>query len=88
MSRKEKILKRFISLSKDFSWQELTVLLNGFDYSEIKTGKTSGYGAAFYNEKTEHLIRLHRPHPGSILKRYQIELILEELISKGVINER
>ena len=33
----------------------------------------------------QHRIKLHRPHPGNVLKRYQIDLILQKLKYKGFI---
>lgn len=54
-------------------------------YEEVKIGKTSGSRVAFYNNVTEHIIRLHRPHPTEILKLYQIEQLIEELKKQGVI---
>ncbi len=86
MSKHEKLLKRLQSKPRDFSYNELKTLLNGFGYIELSLGKTSGSRAAFYNEATQHIIRLHKPHPGSILKRYQIDLIIEELENMEVIH--
>jgi hypothetical protein len=88
MSRKEKILKRFLNRPKDFTWQELRLLLNCLEYVELKSGKTSGSRIAFYNNNSGHIIRLHKPHPGNILKSYQIDYLFEELSRLGVINER
>jgi len=88
MSRKDKIVKRLLSLPKDFSWQELKVLLNALGYKELKLGKTSGSRVAFYHDELNHIVRLHKPHPESILKKYQLDLIIKELNSKGLLNER
>ena len=88
MSRKDKIIARLLSSPKDFSYSELKQLLTGLGYNELNQGKTSGSRVAFYNDKIKHIIRLHKPHPANILKTYQIELIIEELIKTGVINER
>ena len=88
MSRKEKILKRLLNLPKDFSFEELKQLLSGLGYVELNLGKTSGSRVAFLNEETKHIIRLHKPHPQNILKRYQLELIIEELTKRGIIYER
>ena len=85
MSKHEKLLKRFLSNPKDFTYNELKALLNGFGYSECTGGSTSGSRVAFINNKTQHIIRLHKPHPRNILKRYQIELIEEELRNIEVI---
>jgi mRNA-degrading endonuclease RelE of RelBE toxin-antitoxin system len=76
MSRKEKLIERLISLSVDFSWQDLKSLLNGMGYKEIRRGKTGGSRVAFFNEKKDHIIRLHRPHPSN------------DLSKKGFLNER
>ena len=79
MSKHQKLVKRFLSNPKDFTYNELKTLLSGFGYSEFTGGSTSGSRVAFINDKTQHIIRLHKPHPHNILKRYQIELIEEEL---------
>jgi len=86
MSKHEKLLKRFLSNPKDFTYDELRTLLKGFGYSENTVGSTSGSRVAFINDKTQHIIRLHKPYPHNILKRYQIELIEEELRQLEVIS--
>jgi hypothetical protein len=53
MGRRDKLLLRFLSKPKDFTWQEL--------------------------------VSLHRPHPGPVLKRYQVEQIEEVLRGEGLI---
>jgi len=60
-------------------------LLAGFGYEEIKTGRTSGSRVALYNEKTDHIQRLHKPHPKNILKRYQLDYIEQELKNMQVL---
>lgn len=85
MSRFEKLLKRFLSKPKNFKYEELRSLLNGIGYEELKTGRASGSRAAFINRKTQHVIRLHKPHPQNILKRYQLEYLEEELRNIGAI---
>jgi len=85
MSKHEKLLNRFLSKPKDFSYNELTTLLHGFGYEEIKTGRTSGSRVAFFNNETSHIIRLHKPHPKNILKRYQLDYLEQELRNIQVI---
>ncbi len=48
-------------------------------YSEFNRGKTSGSRVLFVNERSSHIIRLHKPHPKNILKTYQVDMIIEEL---------
>ena len=85
MSRFEKLLKRFLSKPKDFSYDELTRLLASLGYEKVSTGKTAGSRVAFVNPEIRHIIKLHRPHPRPELKRYQLDDIEETLRNKGAI---
>jgi len=85
MSKAEKMLKRFLSKPKDFTYDELRRLLRSFGYEEARMGKTSGSRVAFINHNTKHILRLHKPHPNPELKHYQINDIEEELRKMGVI---
>lgn len=82
MSRIEKLIERFKSKPKDFTYNELQKLLNHFGYV---SSQASGSRVVFSNEKTRNKIKLHKPHPGNILKRYQLDLIEEELKSNGLL---
>jgi len=86
MTKKEKLFSKIVQQSKTFTYSELRTLLNNLGYKELTKGKTSGSRIAFYNQDRDHLIRLHKPHPGNELKRYQIHLICEELKSQGYIS--
>jgi hypothetical protein len=85
MSRDEKLVKRLLSRPNDFTYKELKSLLSHLGYIETQSGKTSGSRVAFINEKDKHIIRLHKPHPGNELKKYQIEQLIEELKSRSLI---
>ncbi|MBI4843409.1 MAG: type II toxin-antitoxin system HicA family toxin [Nitrospirae bacterium] len=85
MSKAEKLLKRFLSKPKDFTFDELKKLLKSFGYEEAKTGKTSGSRVAFINHQTKSVIRLHRPHPTPELKRYQLDNAEDTLKKAEVI---
>ncbi len=85
MSRHHKLIKRFLAKPRDFTYDELVTLLQGFGYKEVKVGKTSGSRAAFFNEKRNNIIRLHRPHPSNVLKRYQLNDVERELERKGFL---
>jgi len=85
MSGKDKLLRRFLSKPKDFTFDELRTLLRAVGYSEMKAGRASGSRAAFWNETAQHIIRLHKPHPGNVLKRYQLDLLEDELRNKGFL---
>ena len=85
MTKTDKLLSRLLSRPKDFTYDELRRLLTGFGYEEAASGKTSGSRTAFINRQTNHIIRLHKPHPAPQLKRYQVEAIIDELTRMGVI---
>lgn len=84
MTRKEKLIKRFLNKPSDFTWEELKKLLASFDFEEVKTGKTSGSRTRFVNDSGV-IISLHKPHPRNILKIYQIEQIIDILQQEGLI---
>ncbi|MDR3132606.1 MAG: type II toxin-antitoxin system HicA family toxin [Prevotellaceae bacterium] len=71
MSKNDKLISRLISCPRDFTYNELKTLLKSFGYNEIQG---SGSRVCFSNGR--HKIKLHKPHPGNILKRYQLDLIL------------
>ena len=85
MTQQNKLLIRFLSKPHDFRFEELRKLLQGLGYREVKTGKTTGSRVAFCNEGTRHIIRLHKPHAQKTLKRYQLDLIEEELRNRELI---
>ena len=78
MSKKEKLIKRFLSMPSDFHYDEMVVLLGYYGFFEVKKGKTSGSRVKFFN-KEGIPIMMHKPHPTGILKRYQLKQIKEEL---------
>ena len=82
MTKAEKLHKRFLSRPKDFSYNELLRLLRSLGYSEVQG---SGSRVVFSNEGNKHSIKIHKPHPGNVLKRYQIDLIIQELKSKKLL---
>ena len=79
---KGQLIARFASKPKDFTYPELKRLLKFFDNTEELA---SGSRVVFVNNKSGHKIKLHKPHPGTILKRYQIEFIGQELKDRKLI---
>jgi hypothetical protein len=49
MGKADKLLKRFLSKHKDFTYEELKRLLRSLGYEEARTGKTLGSRVAFIN---------------------------------------
>jgi hypothetical protein len=78
MSKKEKIIARFLSMPSDFHYDEMVKLLGYFGFEEVKKGKTSGSRVKFMNDKGVPLM-MHKPHPTGILKKYQMKQLKETL---------
>lgn len=78
MSKKEKLIKRLKTKPKDFTYDELKTILNYLEFYESNKGKTSGSRVVFVNEKGEK-IEMHKPHPGNILKSYQVNKLIKIL---------
>ena len=79
MSRLEKEIERIKSRPKDFTYEEAKKLLNNLGFIEDNKGKTSGSRVEFRTENSDKKIIIHKPHPRSILKTYQINYILSQL---------
>ena len=78
MSKKKKLVDRFLKKPTDFHFDEMVRLLGYFDFHPIKKGKTSGSRVRF--ENTEGVpIMLHKPHPSGIMKMYQLKQVKEIL---------
>ncbi len=78
MSKKDKLIERFLSMPTDFHFNEVVKLVGYFGYVEMKTGKTSGSRIKFMN-KREDQMKFHKPHPKGIMKSYQLKEIKEKL---------
>jgi predicted RNA binding protein YcfA (HicA-like mRNA interferase family) len=74
MSRADKSIARLLSQPNDFTYSELKNILISFGYKEVQ-----GAGSRVCFKAKNHKIKLHKPHPGNILKQYQLSLIIEEL---------
>lgn len=78
MSKKEKLIIRFLTMPSDFHYDEVVKLLGYLDFNEVKKGKTSGSRVKFMNKENVPIM-LHKPHPSGIMKHYQLKQIKEEL---------
>ena len=87
MSKTSKLLQRFLSNPKDFTFKELEALLTGMGFQLSNAGGTSGSAIRFINHKTGHIIRLHKPHPSPVVKQYLIKFIINELNQGGYLND-
>lgn len=79
MSKNDKLLARLLRQPADFTWDELLRVLRQLGYEEQAAGKTGGSRRAFVKAGTGVIIRLHKPHPGNILKQYQLKQLIQQL---------
>ncbi len=82
MGTKDKLIDRFMSKTNDFTYNELTRLLGFYGYSEVQG---SGSRVVFSKILTGRKIKLLKPHPRNLLKRYQMDLIEQELKELGLL---
>jgi predicted RNA binding protein YcfA (HicA-like mRNA interferase family) len=79
-----KLKDRFRQKAKDLTWSELEKLLSACGYQSSGQGSTAGSRRRFVHPNGS-FISLHEPHPQNILKRYQVEQVLEILITEGFL---
>jgi len=84
MGKKDKLIARFETQPNDFTWNELCTLLKSLGYVQIKKGKTGGSRVGFIHTECPP-INLHKPHPGKILKAYQMREILSMLYREKLL---
>ena len=83
MSKKDKLVDRLVKRPKDFTFDEMLVLLAYFGY-ELKQGGT-GSGVKFIKPGSNEVINFHKPHPSGILKRYVLDQVIEKLRKDDLI---
>ena len=85
MGGSDKLVSRFLKVPKDLTWDELVAILEHYGYSPLKSGRTGGSRRKFINTE-KHVISLHKPHPGNIVKTYVIAQIITVLKEKGRVS--
>lgn len=84
MVTKDKLIERFKRLPKDFTFDELTRLLEIYGFESSNKGKTSGSRVVFKNGDKKPIM-LHKPHPGNIVKGYALKQVYNDLKELGLI---
>lgn len=84
MTRADKLIARFQSLPADFTWDELTRLLEALGYQEVKAGKTGGSRRRFIHPQGVPVL-LHKPHPGNIVKLYVLRQLMKQFKDEGLL---
>jgi predicted RNA binding protein YcfA (HicA-like mRNA interferase family) len=84
MAKAEKIIERILAnpVPANIKWDELVLVLNHLGY---RTLHKDGSRRRFHQEKIDHVICLHRPHPGNEVKPVYIRQMREVLKELGLI---
>lgn len=83
MGTKEKLIIRFKSQPRDFTWDEFVRLFNILGFTLGNKGKTSGSRVIFVKDNYSYIA--HKPHPEKYIKSYVIKQTLEFLTKNGLI---
>lgn len=92
MGTKEKLIERFLTLPKDFTYEEVKRLFSIFGYVESNKGNTSGSRVEFVSTDEQSSYIMHKPHPSNIIKGYVIKQMHsfiqdQKLIEKYIDNK-
>lgn len=85
MIKKEKLIKRFRTQPRDFTFDEVVTLFLGCGFTLENKGSTSGSRVKFYNEIDQNSYIMHKPHPSNIIKGYMMRNILNYLLRNNYI---
>ncbi len=80
MTQLEKALARLQQRPTDFTWDEAVQIMQGCGFKLIKS---SGSRRKFFHKEKSVVVSIHQPHSGNILKRYQIDRLIEALQNSG-----
>ena len=85
MSRREKLIERFRSYPKDFTWQELVKVLEGLGYARSRTGGKQAVRVADLFTRMRRVFYCINRTPATYLKRYMLEQVLQHLDDEGLL---
>ena len=86
MSTKEKLIERFQTQPKDFTFDELKNLLGGMGFVISNKGKTSGSRVRFQHLELKIIIDIHKPHTsGSPVKTTTLKEIYNSLLNNNLM---
>jgi len=82
MSIQNKLLENLRNSQKTYPWNDLVTLLRKLGYEKKEM---AGSRVRFYNPTTNHIIRLHRPHPENVIKGGALNDVKEKLKEEGIL---
>lgn len=87
MGTKEKLVERFLTLPKDFTYDEVKRLFSLFNYCEGSKGSTSGSRVEFISSDGTASYIMHKPHPSNIIKGYVMKQLLTYIRDNKLIEK-
>lgn len=85
MSSKEKLIERFKSQPRNFTFDEMVRLFKVFGFEIDTKGGTSGSRVEFLNQSQSMSYNMHKPHPSKEIKGYVMKQVLEYLTDNKLI---
>lgn len=82
MSKREKLLARLNAANSTFPWNDLETLMAQLGYEQQEK---AGSRVRFYNAATDHMLRLHKPHPENTIKGGALKAIRQALKLEGYL---
>ena len=83
MSQRDKLVIRFLSLPRDFTFDEVVRLFAMFGFTLSQKGHSSGSRVAFLRDN--EVFSMHRPHPDNVVKKGTLQNIKDYLEQKNLI---
>jgi hypothetical protein len=84
MGTKDKLIERFKTQPKDFTWDELVRLFGIFGFEMDNKGKTSGSRAMFKKDDMKYYV--HKPHPSNYINKCSMKLVFNYLKNNNFID--
>ncbi len=88
MNKKDKLVKRFRNLPRDFTFEEMIALFKQCGFELSNKGATSGSRVEFIHERDGNSYIMHKPHPANIIKGYVMRQVLSFLTTNGYLKEK
>lgn len=84
--KKKKLIDRFKSCPKDFTFEELKSMLLGLGFEMSNKGKTSGSRVRFQNPVLKIIVDVHKPHTsGESVNEMALKNICNSLENNNLI---
>lgn len=86
MGTKDKLIERFLTLPKNFTYDEVKRLFGLFGYYEGNKGSTSGSRVEFVSSDGKDSYIMHKPHPSNIIKGYMMKQLFTYIRDNKLID--